>query len=289
VPLGETAERTLASPPPPLRGRRSPACGPRCVQARACTLSELRRADLLSSGADQAWLRIWTQTLVLAFLTNRRLPAVPGRLLRGWAGLDPRLADCALATLVDKWVGARALSMRDSYSPSRLAATVAGTAQRMLGGEEPAAARTGPNWVVPQLRWLHEAERVIPLGGSRPDPYDRAPPLDFDLVGAMDWPDMRVGDRIHALRHHPLSMELAGNRLVAWNLLLGEDDDEGFLADLAAVMVGMDPGLQLRSAAAEMEVAGWLPVVHSWPRRFILGGWDEGLRPESAEPDPWDR
>jgi uncharacterized protein len=289
VPLGETAERAMASPTPPLRGRRSPACGPHCTGTRACTLAELRRADLLSAASDQAWLRIWTETLGLAFLTNRRLPAVPGRLLRRWDGLDPRLAQCALATLVDKWVGARASSMRDSYDPSRLAATIAATAQRMLGGVEPAAARTGPNWVVPQLRWLHEAERVFPLGGSRPDPYDRAPPLDFDLVGAVDWPDMRVGDRIHALRHHPLSTELVGNRLVAWNLLLGEDDHEDFLADLATVMVGLDPGQQLRAAATEMEVSGWLPVVQSWPRRFILGGWDEGLRPETTEPDPWDR
>src|SRR5487761_816278 len=71
VPLGEGMERVIDNPPPPLRGRRSSACGPRCTAERACTLYELRGADLMAAGAEQAWLRIWTETLVLAFLTNR--------------------------------------------------------------------------------------------------------------------------------------------------------------------------------------------------------------------------
>jgi hypothetical protein len=289
VPFGEAAERTLASPPPPVRGRRSAACGPHCATGRACTLYELRRADLLSTEADQAWLRIWVETLVLAFLTNHSLPAAPARLLRQWADLEPRLRECTLATLIDRCVAARAVSMRGSYDPATLAATVAGTAQLLLAGEAPAATRTGPNGEVPQLRWLHELERVCPLGSRLPDPYDRAPPLDYDLVGIRDWPDMRVGHRVRALRHQALSMELARNRAVAWNLILGEDDNRGFLADLAAIMVGLDPDAQLPQAATEMEAARWLPVVHSWPYRFIFGGCDGPFPPEPAEPDPWDR
>src|ERR1700730_575976 len=81
VPLGEDSERVLDNPPPPLLGPGSAACGPRCAAGRACTLYELRGADLLSAAGAQAWLRIWTETLVLAFLTNRNLPAVPPRLL----------------------------------------------------------------------------------------------------------------------------------------------------------------------------------------------------------------
>jgi hypothetical protein len=286
VPLGEDTERVLASPPPPVRGRRSAACGPRCAAGRACTLQELRGADLLSAAAEQAWLRIWTETLVLAFLTNRSLPAVPARLLHRWAGLDARQRECALATLIDGSVGARAISMRGSYDPHQLAASAASAALAMLAGETPPGSRGGPNWVVPQLRWLHEFERVCPLGGLQADRYDRAPPLDFDLVGAQDWPDMRVGHRVDALRHHPLAMELEPNRRIAWNLLLGDDDQRGFLADLAAVMVGQDPGVHLVQAAAAMDVSGWFEVVLSWPRRFVAGEPGDVFGLEMEEPGP---
>jgi hypothetical protein len=271
VPLGEGAEQVLDNPAPPVRGRRSAACGGQCAAGRPCTLHELRGADLLSGAAEQAWLRIWTETLVLAFLTNRSLPAVPARLLHRWAGLDARQRECALATLIDRSVGARSVSTRGSYDPHQLAASVSTAALQMLAGHAPPGSRGGPNWVVPQLRWLHELERVCPLGGPQADPYDRAPPLDFDLPGAQDWPDMRVGHRIVALRRHPLAMELEANRRVAWNLLLGDDDQDGYLTDLAAVMVGHDPGTHLAQAAAVMDVPGWLEVVLSWPRRFITG------------------
>jgi hypothetical protein len=255
------------------------------VAGRACTLLELRAADLLSGAAEHAWLRVWTETLVLAYLTNRTLPVPPGPLRRRWAGLDPRQRECALATLIDRSVTARGVSMRDSYDPDRLAASVSSTALRLLAGVAPDGTRAGPVWVVPQLRWLHEIERICPLGGPRPDPYDRAPPLDFDLAGAMDWPGMRVGHRIRALRRHPLSMELAANRRVAWNLLVGGDDQNGFLADLAAVMVGQDPGLQVSQVAAVLGISGWLEVVLSWPRRFVAEEADDffGLADDELE------
>jgi hypothetical protein len=286
VPLGEGAERVLDSPAPPLLGRRSAACAPRCVTDRACTLLELRAADLLSGAAEHAWLRVWTETLVLAYLTNRSLPAPPGLLWRRWAAMDPRRRECALATLIDRSVGARGVSMRGSYDPDRLAAGVASTALGLLGGMAPDGKRAGPVWVVPQLRWLHEIERICPLDGPRPDPYDRAPPLDYDLVGIMDWPDMRIGHRISALRRHPLSMELASNRRAAWNLLAGDDDQGGFLADLAAVMVGQDPGLQVSYAAAMMDISGWLEVVLSWLRRFVTEEADDffGLAADELGP-----
>jgi hypothetical protein len=80
---------------------------------------------------------------------------------------------------------------------------------------------------------------------------------------------------------------------VAWNLLLGDDDQAGFLADVAAVMVGEDPGQHLRQAALMMGVSGWLEVVLSWPRRFIMAEAAEfaGLEAEFAgleadEPGP---
>ena len=127
----------------------------------------------------------------------------------------------------------------------------------------------GPGWVIPQLRWLHEMERVCPLGGRPPDPAGRAPPPDFDLPGLAGWPGMRVGHRLRALRRHRLSTELPRNRQVAWTALLGDDDQRDFLQDLATVGVGLGPGTQLRQAAHAMEAGAWLEVVLSWPRRFM--------------------
>jgi DNA helicase HerA-like ATPase len=290
VPLGEARERACGGPAPPLSGRRSAACGPSCSAGRACTLVELRRAELLSAAAEQAWLRVWTETLVLAFLTNRGLPAVPPGLRRQWSGLEARLRECALGTLIDRSVGARAASLRGSYDPGRLAASASSAALRVLAGQTPPGARGGPGWVAGPLRWLHEVERICPFGGAQPDPFDPAPPPDFELAGAAGSPavlaGLRVGQRVRELRRDPLAMELEPNRRVAWNLLLGDDDQRGFLADVAAVMVGRDPGLQLAQAAADMGVCDWLEAVLSWPRRFIAGEGGEGFALTSGEPAP---
>jgi hypothetical protein len=77
-----------------------------------------------------------------------------------------------------------------------------------------------------------------------------------------------VGHRLRALRRHPLSMDLAGNRLAAWTALLGEDDQRGFGHDLATLGVGLPPGAQLSHVAAPMGVTTWLAVVLSWPGRL---------------------
>ena len=89
VPCGEDREQGggHAVAAAPVSGRRCAACGPVCVDGRACTLLELRAADLLAGSPDDAWLRVWTEALVLAYLTNRRLPLVPatcGSAGRSW-------------------------------------------------------------------------------------------------------------------------------------------------------------------------------------------------------------
>ncbi len=271
VPYGGDRERRLPGPPPPALGRRSAACGPRCAGERACSLAEMRQADLLAApgSAADAWLRVWAETLVLAFLTNRALPAVPGALRHRWAGLGARLRECLLATVIDRAVAARSSAIRASYDPSQLALCAARAALRMLDQGARAGTRPGPSWVIPQVRWLHEMERVWPLDGGPPSAGDCAPPLDFDLPGLADWPGMRVGHRVGALRRHPLSMALGHNRLAAWTVLLGEDDQHTFSDDLATIGVGLPPGEQCREAAVTMESSAWLEVVLSWPRRLV--------------------
>jgi hypothetical protein len=54
-------------------------------------------------------------------------------------------------------------------------------------------------------------------------------------------------------------------------VLLGDDDQAAFIEDLAAVAIGVSHRGQLRKAAGEMGVTGWLEAVLSWPRRFIVG------------------
>ena len=277
VPYGGDLEQAAAPAapestvvPPPVLGCRSAACGPLCAE-RPCTLRETRAADVLAapgSPAD-AWLRVWAETLVLAFLTGRGMPVVPGKLRQRWDELGERIRECLLATVLERVVGARAAALRPSYDPAQLTASATTVALRALRQDAGPGTRIGPSWVIPQVRWLHELERVYPAG-SPPDPAQPAPPPDFELPGLTDFPGAQVGHRLRALRRHPLSMELEHNRMPAWTALLGEDDQRSFLHDLATLGVGLRSSAQLGHAAALMNVASWLEVVLSWPGRFVV-------------------
>ena len=305
--LDPAAGPLAADVPPPVSGRRSVACGRQCREARACHLAELRESELLAASPDHAWLRVWTETFLLAFLTDNPLPAVPVPLQRRWQSLGTRSRECLLAQVIDRRVGVRAVALRVSYDPSRLAQVIASAAATRLDGAGsvgtgtggaaaepgaglPPAVRPGPAWVVPQLRWLHEIERLCPLSGAAPTPADHAPPLDFDLAGLPDWPGIRVGQRVRALRRHSLSMELAANRQLAWIALAGEEGPGPLAADLGQVMPGVDHAQGLRHTAALMEVSGgagtgpgWLEAVLSWPRRFVAFSSDTCLPGDAAD------
>jgi hypothetical protein len=119
------------SGPPVLLGRRSAACGDRCGR-RPCDGYELHAAGLLAPGDGQAWLRLWVQTLVLAFLTGRPLPHLPVPLRSGWRALSPRRRECVLATVIDDAVTVRATALRQSYDPRFLMSVVRVVTARML-------------------------------------------------------------------------------------------------------------------------------------------------------------
>jgi len=272
--------------PPPLTGRRSAACGQACTEARPCTLVEIRAADLVARSTQDAWLRVWAEVYVLAHLVNRPRPRVPVPLRQRWAGLDERLRECALATAIDRAVLGRGQALCESYDPAGLASAAAASAAAMLDGGKGAGTMPGTTWVIPQLQWLHELERVCPLDGPAPDPFAVAPPLDYSLPDLADRADVKIGQRVSGLRRHALSMEVPRNRLVAWAALLGEDDQAAFIEDLAAVAIGVSHRGQLRKAAGEMGVTGWLEAVLSWPRRFIVGADDLAASSTAREPDP---
>jgi uncharacterized protein len=267
-----------------LAGRRSPACGQACVAVRPCTLVEIRAADLVARSRRDAWLRVWAEVYVLAHLVNRPRPRVPVLLRQRWAELPERLRECALATAVDEAVDRRSRAVRESYDPAALAAACAASAAGMLDGGKGAGTMPGTGWVIPQLQWLHELERVCPLDGPPPDPFGLAPPLDYALPALPGEAGVKIGQRVSGLRRHPLSMDVTANRLIAWTALLGEDDHDVFIEDLAAVAIGVSHRGQLRKAAGEMGVTGWLEAVLSWPRRFVVGA-DEPAASAPREPD----
>jgi len=263
-----------------LRDRRSAACGGQCRRDRPCSGYELHSAGLIARDDERAWLRLWAQTLLLAFLTRNPLPHVPAGPLGGWRPLGHRSRECVLATVLDGAVTARAAALRRYYDPGRLLSVVAAVADRMLYGAVGAAGaavpfRAGQAWVIPQLRWLHETERLRPLGTAPVRPDDMAPPLDFGLAGLPDWPGIRIRDRLLGLRRHPLSMASARNRRLARIALLGEDPATGPHADLDIAVAGIHPASRLRYAAGLMGAGepgaepGWLEVVLSWPDRII--------------------
>jgi len=270
---------------PPLAGRRSASCGQACSRNRPCTLVEIRAADLVARSPRDAWLRVWSEVYVLAHLVNRPRPRVPVPLRQRWAGLDERLRECALATTIDRAVLGRARALRESYDPAGLAAVCAASAAAMLDGGKGAGNAPGTTWVIPQLQWLHELERVCPLDGPVPDPFALAPALDYSLPDLSSRADVKVGQRVSGLRRHPLSMEVTRNRLSAWTALLGDDDQAAFIEDLAAVAIGVSHRGQLGKAAGEMGVTGWLEAVLSWPRRFIVGADDLSSSLPVREPD----
>lgn len=289
VPLGEDRERAMLSPPPPIRGRRSAACGNQCRSGQACTLLELREAEMLADAPEWAWLRIWCDTVVLAFVSNRPLPGVPRVLTGVWGDLPARRRECLLATLVERAVTRRAWSLRSWFDPALLTEKAAETAGRLLSAVDNGGERPGASWVIPQVRWLHEVDRLFPYGYPAPDLRSPAPPMEYALFGAASGSSEvarteLLGHRAKALRHHPLSMEVSHNRALAWRVILGDDENESVQRDVTTVAVGVDPAVRIRHVGQSMG-AGWLEGVLSWPQRFVLP-FDNGGTPEITFAEP---
>ncbi|MCW2930314.1 MAG: ATPase-like protein [Actinomycetia bacterium] len=218
----------------------------------------------LASAPEGAWLRLWTQTLLLGFLSGRPLPLVPDTLRIIWGQLDARRRDAVLEVVAERSVASRAPALRASYPPGVLVAVLSQVARDLLDGRA-APARAGRAWVPPQLRWAHEADRAgwqRPVAGQVAG-WELAPPLDFALAGLPDWPGMRAADRLALLLRHPLALSDSRNRLLAAAAVFGVDGRDGFDADLAAAL----PRAAHRVAEASrlMDCPGdWLVTVLRW-------------------------
>jgi uncharacterized protein len=247
---------------------RSAGCGWSCRVKRPCTRGEIRAAAELAGAAESAWLRLWTQALLLAFLTGRPLPAVPTPLLAAWKRADPRTRECAIAMVAERAAAARAAALRGCYPVPTLLRVLTRVAADLLDGR-PAPRTAGQVWVVPQLRWAHEAARVG-WGGAAVAPDDVAPPLDFALTGLPDWPGMTVAERMRLLLGHPLSQRSERNRALAATALFGTAGrasfEAGLAADLAAALGGVPAASRLPEATRLLDCPGeWLVTVLRWP------------------------
>jgi hypothetical protein len=275
MPLGEDREHATAGADPPTTGRRSAGCGAACRTGRPCDLMELRAADLLADDPGWAWLRVWADTLVLAHVVNRPLPTVPDDLRRQWSTAPVRRRECLLATVADLCVTRRSAGLRHGYAPADLTAAVARDAARLLDGADgPAGGLPGAAWVIPQVRWLHELDRVLAPGSEMPDKHAPAPRLDYPLDGLAEPAEPKVGHRIRALRRHRLSMALEHNRPIAVAALVGADGHEEFMRDVDTVAVGVPIDDRIGYVAGRLRVASWLGLVLDWPDRLVVGSAD---------------
>ena len=229
----------------------------------SCCRSEVGE---LASAPETAWLRLWTQTLLLGFLSGRPLPMVPDVLRTIWRELGARRRDAVVGIIAERSVAARAPALRASYPPGVLAAVLSRVARDLLDGHA-APARAGRTWVPPQLRWAHEADRAgwrRPVAGQVAG-WELAPPLDFALAGLPDWPGIRAADRLTLLLHHPLSLNDRSNHALAATAVFGIGGRAALDADLAQTLPrAAHPASE---ASRLMDCHGdWLVTVLRWPR-----------------------
>lgn len=193
--------------------------------------ARLGRRPHLTVGRDTAWLRTWTTVLGLAFLAGRPLPAPPPA-VRAAVLYQPRRTDRLTESLAERFAAERGAALRGCYSPGTLARALTGTARRLMAGR-PVPPYAGQVWVLPQLRWAHEAARVgWESGLARPD--DLAPPLDFAITGLPDWPGILAGQRLELLLRHPAALTVPANRALATTAIYGADGKPAFCQALAS-------------------------------------------------------
>ena len=267
VPLGRDRERVLPGPVPPIGGRRVGRVrrrvprGPRVLAVRAARGGPARRRR-----PGWAWLRVWADTLVLAHVADRPMPAVPPSSPR--SGRRPRrLRECVLATVVDRVVGRRARRAARRVRPGALRRDVAGRGRGACSAATAGPAPPpGAAWVIPQIRWLHEMDRLFPPAAGIPDKRD--PPaagLRPARPGGRRTRCSATGCARCAATRCPWRWRPTGR---SWTAILGDDDHGASSATWPSLGVGR-PAAPRSPRRRDDARHGWLPVVLSWPARLV--------------------
>lgn len=219
---------------------------PRAPGLGALVPSQVRgpRRPQLTIGRDAAWLRTWTTVLGLAFLAGRPLPSPPPA-VQAAALYQPHRTDRLATSLAERFAADRGAALRGCYPPGALARALTSVGRRLLA-DSPVPPRAGQVWVIPQLRWAHEAARVgWESRFTRPD--DIAPPLDFAISGLPDWPGILAGHRLELLLRHPVALTIPANRALATTALYGAEGKTAFCQALAADLALIFPAAFLAS------------------------------------------
>jgi hypothetical protein len=121
---------------PPLAASRDRECDPICSASAsaACTLRQISAAEELTAALPE--LTLWVEAELIAHLIGGgyRLPALTGVLAEQFRDLDPRTAQCAVASVVHRSVDARYGPLAEFYDPGllgeHLSSAAAGTVAR---------------------------------------------------------------------------------------------------------------------------------------------------------------
>ncbi|MBO0822215.1 MAG: hypothetical protein J2P26_15370, partial [Nocardiopsaceae bacterium] len=152
VPRGPELDTVIPGPAPPTTAPHRTAAEPRTTGPH--------RTDgpPAITRRHAAWLRLWMTVLGLAYLTGRPLPVPPPK-VRDAAAEQPCRTDRLVGSLAERLAAERGAALRGSYPPAALARALTSAGRRALAGW-PVPARAGQVWVIPQLRWAHEAARA---------------------------------------------------------------------------------------------------------------------------------
>ncbi len=153
IPDGTTTETAPASTvsPVPVIGRRSPTCGPDCLN-QPCTLGQMRAAQ--QACAVDARLTLWAELTVVAHLTGWEMPRPSPAFTTALRATAARLRDCALSHAAEAAVAARTTAISARLSPETLAAHATDAMRRVLSDGHPGCADEEPQYLAPPWRWM---------------------------------------------------------------------------------------------------------------------------------------
>jgi hypothetical protein len=154
IPDGTSREiSTPARPvsPDAVIGRRSPTCGPDCLD-HACTLGQMRAAQRVMT-ADRR-ITLWAELTVISHLTGWDMPRPAPSFTAVLRAMDPRTRDCALSHAADAAVAARATAISSRVSPDALAGHITTAMRQVIKDGTPGCADEEPQFLAPPYRWM---------------------------------------------------------------------------------------------------------------------------------------
>ena len=154
----------------PVIARRSPTCGPDCLN-EPCALGQMRAAQRAT--VTDPRVTLWAELSVVAHLTGWDMPRPAPALTASLRAMDGRLRDCALSHAADAAVAARVPAISARVSPAALAVHVTAAMRQAIAEGTRACEPEEPRYLAPPYMWalvrdaLRSARRS-PAAGRHP-------------------------------------------------------------------------------------------------------------------------